>query len=274
MKILLIYISPGKTTEKISRLLADSFVQDGHEVSRLNIGKPGNRNFEQLTLEILEGVDLIGIGSPVFHMRILSPIEKFLEIVLPHVGAQTKAFIFLTYGGITTGKAFLNLSGQLEKYRVPLVGAFKVWAPHFFHPVQYPDQPAIKTVDDFCRQLQTNQYHEIEWRKVRQLFSYQSWKVKIIYPFTEMIGRLRELPIRFDETKCSGCMRCVNECPSEALRMDPHPVRELDKCIYCYHCTTVCPQNAVICATQEVDKMRQSNRKIIGDERPQNAIFF
>jgi ferredoxin/flavodoxin len=274
MKILLIYISPGKTTEKISRLLADRFTRDGHQVALLNIGRSGSRSFREVGAGIFNGVDLIGVGSPVFHMRAFEPLEAFLEEALPHAAGHIHAFLYLTYGGITTGRAFLNLSRLLEKHGVPLIGAFKVWAPHFFNPAQYPDPAAAQTVEDFCRRASDNRFRAIEWDQVRPVFSNQSRKARMIYPFTELIGRLRQLPIHFDREKCSGCGRCVNECPAGALRLDGIPVRDRDNCLYCYRCTVVCPRKAVICATEKVERMMESNKKILGEEQPRNAVFF
>lgn len=273
MKILLIFISPGKTTEKVSRLLAGRFTRDGHQVALLNIGRPGSRSFGEAGAGIFNGVDLIGVGSPVFHMRAFEPLDRFLEEALPHAAGQTRAFLYLTYGGITTGKAFLNLSLLLEKHSVPLIGAFKVWAPHFFNPAQYPDPAAAQTVEDFCRRMTANQFRAIEWERVRPMFSYQTRKARIIYPFTELIGRLRQLPIRFDREKCSGCGRCVNECPAGALRLEGIPVRDPEKCLYCYRCTVACPCQAVICATEKVERMMKSNIKVLGEEQPRNAVF-
>ncbi len=274
MKILLIFISPGKTTEKVSRLLAGRFTRDGHQINMLNIGRPGSRSFGEVGAGIFEGVDLIGVGSPVFHMRAFEPVEKFLDESLPHAAVQTRAFLYLTYGGITTGKAFLNLSLLLEKHSVPLVGAFKVWAPHFFNPAQYPDPAAAQTVEKFVHLITANQFHQIDWQQARRMFSYQSRNAGMIYPFTELIGRLRQLPIRFDREKCSGCGRCVNECPTGALRLEGIPVRDPEKCLYCYRCTMTCPRKAVLCATEKVERMMKSNIKVLGEEQPRNAVYL
>lgn len=91
MKIVLTYISPNKTTQMISKELSKLFLSDNHEVFELNIGKGENRNFGNIDPNIFKDADLIGIGSPVYHMRTLEPISDFLEYILPKI----KLLIFL-----------------------------------------------------------------------------------------------------------------------------------------------------------------------------------
>lgn len=50
-----------------------------------------------------------------------------------------------------------------------------------------------------------------------------------------------------DHRLCTGCRRCVEICPTQALaQMDEkaillHP----DKCTYCMACQDICPENAI-----------------------------
>ncbi|PKO14583.1 MAG: hypothetical protein CVU39_13990 [Chloroflexi bacterium HGW-Chloroflexi-10] len=274
MNILLLYISPNKTTEKISYALRDRFIQDGHKVTTLNIGNQTNRNPQNLSPQIFDEVDLIGIGSPAYHMRILEPMENFLSIALPRLKKPVKAFIYLAFGGITTGKAFLNTSKILKQHAISIVGGMKVWAPHFYNHVSYPDPSALKTIDLFCSRLSENQFQSIPWEKVKQMFSYQTWQVNAVYPLTHWIGKLRQLPIRIDHNKCIKCKRCVNECPTGAMEMGETVIHNSQKCIYCYHCTTVCSRQAILCPTEKVEDMLRINKKIIGCEQPKNAVFL
>ena len=274
MNILLLYISPNRTTEKISRVLNARFTQDGHTVRLVNIGKHPGGACQPITRQVFQAVDLIGIGSPVFHMRMLGPMQAYLQEALPHIAPTTKVFIYLTYGGITTGKAFINTVKQLVPYDIRLAGGFKVWAPHFYNPAIYPDPAALQTVDDFCTQLSANRFRSMDWDRAKRLFSPQSKKVNLIYPLTEIIGKFRELPIRIDRQKCIQCKRCSSECPVNAIEMRPYPVRDASRCIYCYHCTTACPQKAVLCPTEKVEKMVRVNKKIVGREEPQNEVFL
>ncbi len=274
MKILLIYISPGKTTEKISLELAKRFQSSGHTVSHLNIGKKGFRTIDEVGEALFKDIDVVGIGSPVFHLRVMHPLTDFLHRALPALNPSARAFMYLTYGGISSGKALHDLSSLFRRHRIPISGAFKVWAPHFYNPIDYPDKEALATIDEFCGRLESSGFGILDNEKVDNLFSKQTLKVNIAYSLAGIVGKFRELPIAFDADKCVGCKRCVNECPVGALTMNGIPVRDTSKCVYCYHCTLACKKNAVICPTEKVKDMVRTNKKILGCEDPQNAVYM
>jgi ferredoxin len=274
MKILMIYISPNHTTEKISLALRDKFIEQGIDVNLVNIGKAENRDPQAIPDDLLREIDLLGIGSPVYHMRMLEPLESYLKILLPRIKRGTKTFLYLTYGGITSGKAFINTARLLRKYDLPILGGVKIWAPHFYNPVPYPDEKAQNTVEQFCSELAERQFQAIPWQKVDQLFSYQTGKVRMIYPFTHLIGKKRELPIVIDANRCKKCGRCIRECPTGAIVLTDKVTRDESKCIYCYHCTTLCAQQAIQCPTEKIAEAVIVNKKMIGCEQPTNAVYF
>ena len=51
------------------------------------------------------------------------------------------------------------------------------------------------------------------------------------------------------QDRCTGCGKCVQECPSQALALDEshHVVRDRQKCIACFRCVEACPQKALKC---------------------------
>ncbi|KPL76947.1 hypothetical protein ADN00_10175 [Ornatilinea apprima] len=274
MNIVLLYLSPNKTTHKVSLALARRLEQDGHSVSLLDAGKPGQRSPIEVDPCLFENADVIGVGSPVFNLRILRPLKQYLRQALPHFSKDVKAFIYITYGGITSGKAFLNAASLLKQHKIPVVGGFKVRAPHFYSSESYPDAAALQTIDQFCAQVSANLFRAMPWPQVEQAFGYQGWKVRLIYPFAQIVGELRRLPIHFDTQRCLRCQRCIRECPANALKMDDYPVLDKHKCVHCYHCATICPQQAILCPTYKVEGMAKVNVKLLGHEQPQNAIYL
>jgi len=51
---------------------------------------------------------------------------------------------------------------------------------------------------------------------------------------------------KVDPKKCIACMKCINECPVEAISMvEGKASIDKDKCIGCAHCIVVCPQKAI-----------------------------
>ena len=56
------------------------------------------------------------------------------------------------------------------------------------------------------------------------------------------------LQFRIIPEKCTGCMRCLKVCPSDAItgkRKEPHCIEE-SKCIKCRACFETCPEDAIV----------------------------
>ncbi len=63
-----------------------------------------------------------------------------------------------------------------------------------------------------------------------------------------------------DETKCTGCRRCVDECPARIIVIEdnsPVPVPTEDaeeRCINCGHCVAICPEEAFLLGTMPLEQ--------------------
>jgi len=54
------------------------------------------------------------------------------------------------------------------------------------------------------------------------------------------------MPAVVDKEKCNGCESCVEECPSEAIKMvDGKAVVDVDTCVDCGVCVDTCPAEAI-----------------------------
>jgi electron transport complex protein RnfB len=56
------------------------------------------------------------------------------------------------------------------------------------------------------------------------------------------------LPLpRIDAVRCTGCERCVELCPTQALAQvaEKAVLRYPDRCTYCTLCEDICPANAI-----------------------------
>lgn len=53
-------------------------------------------------------------------------------------------------------------------------------------------------------------------------------------------------PPLLDESKCDGCEKCVEVCPTAAIIIEEgKPVRDLEKCLHCSTCLFECPSGAL-----------------------------
>ncbi len=52
---------------------------------------------------------------------------------------------------------------------------------------------------------------------------------------------------QIDQSRCTGCRRCVESCPTQALaQIDGKAVLHYpDRCTYCTACEEVCPEDAI-----------------------------
>ena len=54
------------------------------------------------------------------------------------------------------------------------------------------------------------------------------------------------MPAIVDSEKCTGCESCIEECPSEAIKMvDEKAVVDIDACVDCGVCVDACPVEAI-----------------------------
>ena len=54
------------------------------------------------------------------------------------------------------------------------------------------------------------------------------------------------MPTIVNEEKCNGCESCVEECPSEAIKMANDKAEiNVDTCVDCGTCVDACPVEAI-----------------------------
>ncbi len=53
------------------------------------------------------------------------------------------------------------------------------------------------------------------------------------------------MPAKVDEEKCTGCESCIEECPSEAIKMADDKAKINDDCVDCGVCVDTCPAEAI-----------------------------
>ena len=54
------------------------------------------------------------------------------------------------------------------------------------------------------------------------------------------------MPTKVDKEKCTGCESCVEECPSEAIKMvDDKAAIDAEACVDCGVCVDGCPTEAI-----------------------------
>lgn len=91
----------------------------------------------------------------------------------------------------------------------------------------------------------------------------------------EMPDKFRGKIIFYPE-KCIGCMLCMKDCPSNAIKITKLPDGkfeaeiDLDKCIYCAQCVDSCPRKALEATKDtELAQLDSGKLKVIFGAKPQ-----
>ncbi|MHC4623938.1 MAG: indolepyruvate ferredoxin oxidoreductase subunit alpha [Planctomycetota bacterium] len=54
------------------------------------------------------------------------------------------------------------------------------------------------------------------------------------------------MPAKVEKEKCTGCESCVDECPSEAIKMASEKAEvDVETCVDCGVCVDACPVEAI-----------------------------
>lgn len=71
------------------------------------------------------------------------------------------------------------------------------------------------------------------------------WYPEIPPSITRTLQRVLRLKPIFSPSSCTGCGRCAEVCPKQALRRGRPPTVDLNICVGCMCCAEVCPQGAI-----------------------------
>ena len=79
-------------------------------------------------------------------------------------------------------------------------------------------------------------------------------------------ARFQGLPI-IDQAKCSnGCQKCIESCPTEAIRKQTDQLElDLGKCLFCTECVQVCPEGSIAFTDEYRMSTRSRTDLVIGE---------
>lgn len=243
-----VYCSPAGSTRHVAETISDRVKALSGNVQTLDLGNERDWSGVLDAIARAEGGIGLFIGSPVYRDLAVPPVMKFIE-QLP-VRSRSFAVPFVTWGAAASGIALWQMGTALNAKGYRIASAAKVVGVHSLmwasteplgkgHPDAEDDRTIRELVQTVCTRLNDPDFAGIPL----DVLDYQpadrveEMKAKLSQPFPT-------IPRIVDESACTKCEICANECPTGAITMDPFP-RFGDGCIDCFNCIHHCPEAAI-----------------------------
>ncbi len=293
-RVAIITFSPAGSTRKVGAMLASALEARDCASQLVDITRnPAYFAADDRTAALqtlVEAHDVLALGGPVYahHMQF-----TVLDLVrrLPPVGERwgRLAVPFVTYGGLTSGRALYDAGRALRRGGRRVVLAMKVNA---FHSVTrefatrinegMPGEEARPLVDELAGRI-AQLRPGFEPPDVTPRLNYQDGRnrLKDALLFHERGVPALAMPrVTFVRDKCSSCGVCIRTCPVQRLRMGPDgpaPGSGGDDCIHCSECVVACRRGAVRHSMRRFEKPildgGQGRGLLASHEMPQSAVY-
>lgn len=160
-----------------------------------------------------------------------------------------RVFVIATMG-LFSGDGAGMLARMLQRYGANIIGGL-----HLKMPDSISDEKALKRPVEENRRLVAN-----AGRKAAEA----ACKTKNGTPPQEALGMIYHLAglfgqrlyfynrtkqytdkLKIDAQRCTGCGRCMKECPMKNISLVDGTAKPGDQCTMCYRCISLCPQQAI-----------------------------
>ena len=243
---IIIYFSQAGNTKKIAEAIYRGVNKriEHCDIARLREIKP----------EDLEDYDLIGVGSPVWHSRPSFNVSDFIETLTGLEGKH--CFYFCTHGAMP-GPTLQEAESQLRRRGLTVIGSVawygSVFLPYMLKPYftdGHPDEIDIKEAEDFGIEmaelsLKISQGATDLIPKSTKVRDYIT-DARYLLATLKYEADERSRPFKINEEKCTRCMLCVENCPTDNIDLSVSPpVFKTIQCMRCWYCEQICPEGAV-----------------------------
>ncbi len=247
-KVFIVFLSANGGTRKVAEIIEEGFLENNASVSMLSLG-PETEHPELIAeLKAAGSQACLLLGSPVYRDGTVPVVKKLLEELPMMEGAV--AVPFVTWGKACSGLALWQMGNALIEKKFSLIGAAKVLAVHSMmwrvenppgqgHPDGEERQLLLEMVDELCERFGTGSRQTIAIEQLDYWPDEQSEQIKkkIAAPWTIV-------PKIVKKSACTECGICEQECPVDALALNPYP--EFSKsCCDCFNCIRLCPEEAI-----------------------------
>lgn len=275
--VYVVFCSPAGSTKHVAGIIGEEFERQQADVRTLDLGKEKDWSSVEDRFNSSCEETCLFIGSPVYRDLAAAPVMRFIE-ALPTVEG-CPAVPFVTWGGACSGIALWQMGQALQSKGFVIAGAAKVLGVHSLMwqtdaPLGngHPDAADDKAVKDLVKAIATKQWSSGIQPLSSHVLDYhppslaQEMKTKIGKPSGGA-------PRVVDEEICTQCEICIQECPTDAITLNPFPEFG-EGCIDCFNCIRSCPEHAIepTVTLGQIEQLIRKRSETI-NEHPHTQVF-
>lgn len=253
MSVYAIYFSPTRGTEKIVKLLSETF----GSCKEMDLSKQR----AEKNIAAFKEQDICFIGVPSYGGRVP---ELAVKRIANLQGNGAKAVLVASYGNRAYEDTLLELQEEVEKQGFVCVAAVAAIAEHsIMHQfaAKRPDKRDKKELREFGEKIQ---------QKINTTKEYE----KLNLPGKKPYRTYKGVPLKPKAGKqCNACGLCARLCPAGAISNEDPKKTDKSKCISCMRCVQICPQKARKISKIKV-KLASAKMKKTCTERKANELFL
>jgi ferredoxin/flavodoxin len=278
LNCVIFYFSQQGSTQKIATAIAEGLTSKENRCDLVRFTKLA-KDLELVKRFNFNQYDLIGIGTPVYYFY---PPHHLFEVfeAFPRL-KHKRGFLFCTSGG-NPGAALFKIKQIFNKKGLKIIDGYDRWIgldqhrcySHFDQSalprsIGHPNEKELVEAREFgqnliLKALNPNTPEKTDFWGKDNDWAKQGWKGRA-EPFME-----KWFPeFHLNKEKCTQCGQCAEQCPVEAIVLDPYPrwVKECDRC-YLW-CDLYCPAQAVEC---DWSKQTGFMEKVLEDAKKKGRI--
>lgn len=247
MKVILYVFSGTGNTMRVAALYKhyfekNSLIGENAQDVEIKIYRVSKKSGE---LPSPDDYDLVGIGYPIHGFSAPEPTIKLCK-ALPNV-ENKRTFFFKSSG---EGLHLNDCSSQkclkiLTKKGYDVVSEHHIVMPYnmiYRHKDEMAKQMWIYAhalVDAHCRELLAGKRE-----KVKRSFIKSMWVAPVRF-LEQKFAHLHGPLFKVHADKCVGCMKCVNVCPQNNIKVEDGKFKFGHDCVLCMGCSFGCPADAI-----------------------------
>jgi flavodoxin/ferredoxin len=250
-KACVVYFSQTGNTEKVALAISAKMESLGASVISLDVADA--EDFP----EAFHGIDILGVGFPVFFGYPPSTVVDFIRGM--EDGNGRSAFVFTTYGGCTSGDSLLDAAKELSAKGYRILGGLKLEAKDNY-PLSLdlhinegrPNAQDIASAEEFAEKI-LKAHGSGRSIVPATLASENPYFIKHRghrhADVSSTMRRYVEGKIRFNSKNCLFCETCKRNCPTKSITSGEKYPEFSWKCfeggLRCYQCVRACPGKAL-----------------------------